>query len=134
MPSHTVHAYLDRLYFKKAYWKVHRLMDSAWYVCRKGHRRYYHDWLSAYAIAVNAYPGDENAIRAAWLHIQTDEQCNANPAYRRELEMTARAEVKERRKRGRRKKEEPMPPAVKKLLVDCENLTEIQRLRDLILS
>jgi len=133
MPSHTVHAYLDRLYFGKAYWKVHRRLDSAWFVCRRGHRRYWHDWASAQAIARDAYPGDENAVWAAWLHIETDEYCTASPLFRKELEMLAKADAKKRRSR-RKKKDEPLPPEIKNFIETCKKLAKIQRLRELILS
>ena len=130
-PSHTVHTYLDRLYFGKAYWKVHRYIDSAWLVCRRGHRRYWHDWISAQAIASEAYPRDENAVWAAWLHIQTDNACTADPYLRELLEMCAKADAK---KRKRQKKKQPLPPETEKFLKDLEKLAEIQRLSRLIRS
>jgi hypothetical protein len=126
LPSHTVHTYLDREFFGKSYWKIHKLMDSAWWFCRRGHRRYWHDWVSAQIIASNAYPGDENAVWAAWLHIQTDEICSANPAFKRILEMWAKEEAEKRRRR--KKKKAPVTPEVKKFLEDLEKLVRIEKM------
>ena len=92
-----VHAYLDGLYFKKVYWKVHKRMDSAWLICRRGHRRYWHDWISEQVIAAESYPGDEEAFHATLLHIQTDQLCTAYPNYRKLLEICAKADAKKRR-------------------------------------
>jgi hypothetical protein len=131
MPSHTVHTYLDKLYFGKAYWKVHKRMDAAWIVCRKGHRRYFHDWISAIAIAEDAYPGDENAIYSALLHIQTDEYCSANPEFRKKLEMVARADAKKRRRR-RRKEKNKLPDPLKELVRFVERIKQIEDMARLL--
>jgi hypothetical protein len=131
LPSHAVHAYIDRLYFGKAYWKVHKRMDAAWIVCRKGHRRYFHDWISAMAIAKATYPGDENAIWSAWLHIQTDELCSANPEFRKELEMVARTDVK-KRKRRRRKEKNELPDPLKELVKFLEKVKQIKDMSRLL--
>ena len=93
MPGHMVHAYLDRMCFGKAYWKVHRRLDSAWFVCRRYHRRFWHDRVSATTIATAAYPGDQNAVWSAWLHIWADEHCSANPLFQKKLELLARADA-----------------------------------------
>jgi hypothetical protein len=114
---------------------LHRRMDSAWLVCRRGHRRYWHDWASAYAIAVDPYPGDENAVLAAWLHILTDEYCSANPWFRKDLELLAKSDVKKRRRKKRKKpKIELIHSEFKKLIEEVEKLAEIQRLRKLLIS
>jgi hypothetical protein len=129
LPSHTVHTYLDRLYFGKAYWKVHRRMDAAWVICRKGHRRYFHDWISAIAIAEEAYPGDENAIWSAWLHIQTDEYCSANPKFRKQLEMVAKSDAKKRRRRRERRE---VPDPLKEFASFLEKIKQIQDISRLL--
>jgi len=130
MPGHLVHAYIDRLNFGRVYWKVHRRMDSAWLVLRRNHRVLWHDWPSAYCIACDAYPNDENAVWSAWLHIRIDEQCTADPQFRRNLEMQARADAAKRKKRKKssKKKEELLFPELDALLNDLKKMAEIKRM------
>jgi hypothetical protein len=127
IPSHLVHAYLDRLYFGKVYWKVHRLMDSAYPYFRGKHRIFWHDQQSAIVIAVNSYPNDQNAIKSALLHIQTDDACSANPLLRIQLEMLAEAEVKKRRIRREKEKQQPLSPEFEKALKDLEKIVQIRK-------
>ena len=131
MPSHLVHAYLDRLFFGKVYWKVHRLMDSAYPYFRGRHRIFWHDFQSAVAIAVDSYPNDQNAICSALLHIQTDNACSANPLLHEQLKIAAKAEAKIRRKRRKRKKQ-PLSPELERFLKDMEKMSEIRRLKGLL--
>ena len=98
MPGHKVHAYLDRHWFGRVYWRIHRGMDLAWVFHRRGHRKYWHDWVSAKILAVQLYPNDSNAVEAAMLHLAADETCSANPSFRRLLEIYADDELKERKK------------------------------------
>jgi hypothetical protein len=102
LPGHMTHVYLDRLYFKKAYWKVHQKMDLAWPYLGKTHRVVGHDPISAIMLAREAYPGDPNAESAALLHTLTDDFCSANPMWKLTLEGFAYADAK-RRREARRK-------------------------------
>jgi hypothetical protein len=86
LPKFVVHAYVSRLFFGKSYWKVHREMDRPFKYLGRRHRILFHDFSSAYAIASELYPGDFNAVQAAWLHIHLDEQCSNDPELRRWLE------------------------------------------------
>jgi len=104
LPGHQAHAFIDRFYFGKAYWKIHKQMDYAWHYWKRDHRRFGHDWVSAVAIARECYPDDENAVEAALLHIQVDDACTADPEYKRMLEMWAKCDAKERRREKSRKK------------------------------
>ena len=101
MPSPRVHAYVDRMLFGKAYWRVHREMDKPVKILGRLHRRVFHDPLSAIAIAEREYPGDPLAVRAALHHIWLDNICSWDPEFRELLEA---AERLSRRKRRRRRK------------------------------
>jgi hypothetical protein len=103
MPSHETHTYIDRLFLGKAYWKVHRMLDSAYPYLHGRHRIFWHDPTSAYAIAADAYPGDPNAQSSALIHIELDKQCSADPVFRANLEWLAKREA-QRRKRARKRK------------------------------
>ena len=139
MPSHKVHAYIDRLFFGKAYWKVHHRIDSAYPYLGGKHRIFWHDPVSAYAIAADAYPGDANAQAAAFLHIEVDNQCSADPTFRAWLEWWADREAKKRKRepksktkaKPRRKKAGP-PEEVQELTQFMKKLVEIRRLAQLI--
>lgn len=131
MPSHLVHAYLDRLYFGKAYWKVHKLIDSAYPFFGGKHRIFWHDLQSAIAIAVDSYPNDQNAINSALLHIQTDDACSANPLLRKQLEMLAKAEAKKRRKLRKKEKQQPLSPEFEKAIKNLEKIIKIRRMMGL---
>ncbi len=73
MPGHQVHTFMDRVFFGKSYWKLHDFIDSAYFVCGRWHRKYYHDFLSAITIGKNLYPNDSQASDAAVLHILLDD-------------------------------------------------------------
>jgi hypothetical protein len=132
MPSLRVHAYLDRLYFGKVYWKVHRLMDSAYPFLRGEHRIFWHDQQSAIAIAMDSYPDDINAINSALLHLQADNACSYDPLFRKQLEMLAKAEAKERKKRRKKDKPQPLSPAFEKAISDLEKIIRIRRMMGLL--
>ena len=131
MPSHLVHAYLDRLYFGRAYWKVHRLIDSAYPFFGGQHRFFWHDEQSAFVIAMYCYPNDENAIYSALLHIQIDMICSANPLLRRQLELLAEVDAKKRRKGRKKKKEDPLPLGLENFLKDLEKMVRIRKMMEL---
>ena len=103
MPSHLIHSYMDRSYFGKVYWKVHREMDCAYRYFRGRHRIFFHDPISACAIAAKAYPGDKNAISSALMHIEIDLLCSANPFYHKQLELLAKEDALKRKRSNKRK-------------------------------
>lgn len=127
MPGWRVHVYLDRMFFGKSYWKIHRKMDSAVVVLGRKHRILYHDAAAAAAIAQDCYPGDADAIEAAYLHILTDELCTADPGYKKSLTALA---LLNRPKKGQKmkKSKEKEDPLFKKFRSDAKKLEELQRL------
>jgi hypothetical protein len=129
MPSHRAHAYVDRMLFGRAYWKVHRQIDSAYPYLRGRHRIFWHDPISAAAIAADAYPGDANAVSAAMIHIQVDNMCSADPQFRKQLEAHARADARKRRSSRRRRKELPSDfPELEAFIDDCRKMVELRDL------
>jgi hypothetical protein len=129
MPSHLAHVYVDRMLFGRAYWKVHRLIDSAYPYLRGGHRIFWHDPISAIAIAADAYPWDANAVSAAIIHIQVDNMCSAYPNFRKQLEAYARADARKRRRSGRGGKLLARGfPELKNFMEDCRKWVELRKL------
>jgi hypothetical protein len=144
MPEHLIHFYVDRIYFKKVYWRVHRDMDSAYPYFGSRHRIFWHDSVSACGIAANDYPGDENAVTSALLHIETDRLCSANPFLHNQLWLLAKEDVKRRKrakkqktKRKKKQKREGRRSTPKEFM-DVEEflgkILEIKRLRNEIMS
>jgi hypothetical protein len=103
VPGHKVHTFVDRVFFGKAYFKLHRKMDEPVYWLGKKHRILNHDAATAVCIARCYYPGDKNAEEAAYTHILLDDFCTANPAWKKLLEQLAYTDAK-RRKQERQKK------------------------------
>ena len=134
LPNHQVHGYLDRLYFGKVYWKVHYQLDWPVRYTRGNHRAFFHDVTSVYAIARKEYPGDPNAVSSGLLHLQVDETCTLNPAYRKQLEFLSKRAVKERKKRKRAKKMQSTPKVFKEDLEFFEKILEIQKLHKAMCS
>jgi hypothetical protein len=107
VPSHRVHLYLDRKLFGKTYWRIHREMDKPYLFFGRTHRIFFHDPVSAVAIARKHYKGDAFAQQAALLHIFIDRACSSNPRFKAELQFLADLDAKERarlRKRGENKR------------------------------
>lgn len=102
MPGWDVHGFVDRTWFGKVYWRVHRMMDWPYVYLGRYHRALFHDPLSAYIIGQSQYPGDQNAVWSAYFHILFDEICSSEPEYKRFLEDMAELD-KETRRRTRRK-------------------------------
>ena len=101
MPDHTVHCYFDRFFFGKSYWRIHKKMDAPAKAFGKAHRLFYHDLLTAREIALSLYPGDPNAVKAAYWHILIDYLCSRNPNLKRNLKRLV--QLHSRRKRRSRK-------------------------------
>jgi hypothetical protein len=116
MPSYLVHRKVSAEIFGKSYYRIHRAIDSAYIVLGRQHRRYYHDNFSAIGFARYFYPGDERALQAAKFHLQLDEMCSADPAFRKWLESWARKQVKKRRSSKKVKAKEPLPAGIEQLL------------------
>ena len=129
MPSHKIHAYVDRLNFGRVYWKVHRGIDWAYPSLGRYHRVYGHDSVSALAIAAEAYPGDVNAQTSAMLHLQTDILCSCDPTFHKLLEYEAELDAKMRR-RSRKKhgKLQPVPKEINDFIELCRKMAELNRL------
>ena len=98
LPGLEVHCHIDRIYLGRTFPKLHRALDRSVKVLGKRHRVLYHDYASAIVIAKKEYPGDRDAERAAILHIQYDEICSKDPAYRKLLEIKAKEAAEERRR------------------------------------
>lgn len=96
MPSHKVHACIDRLLLGKVYWQVHEQMDFATPFLHQNHRVFGHDPGSASAIAWNAYPEDVKAQLSAVLHIVVDIGCSTFPVVRWCLEWLAETDFERR--------------------------------------
>ncbi len=132
MPSHRVHAYLDRLYFGRVYWRVHRGIDSAYPYFGRGHGIFGHDPISAYLIASECYPGDPDAQTSAILQI--DCLCSSNPVFHRFLELEAGRMSKRRRSRRKRWEMQNPPKEIKDFIVFCRKLVEYRKLARIVLS
>lgn len=118
-------------------------MDSAYPYFGGKHRVFWHDTVSACAIAAEEYPGDENAVSSALLHIEEDNMCSSNPLFHEQLKLLAAQDAKKRKKskkspnkkRVKPKKEKTAPPdELEKFNEFLEDLAEIHRLARLIRS
>jgi len=137
VPGHRVHAYADRQFFGKVYWKMHREMDWPVFYVHKNHRSFFHDILSVYAIAQKFYPGDPRAVESGFLHIQTDEACTRNPVYRAQLELLANADVRKRKRQCKKKskqKKDVVETELGKLSKDMKKLVKIKELQRYLLD
>jgi hypothetical protein len=114
LPSHKVHCYVDRQIYGKSYWKIHVTMDEPVFILGWKHRVLFHDWISAWAIAEECYPGDSNAVLAALNHIYIDESCSADPVFKADLERLAEIDAIERARARRNKRREKRKKAKKR--------------------
>lgn len=133
IPGHDIHVFVDRTLFGKAYWRIHREMDWPYGFFGRRHRVLFHDPLTAIAIARSCYPGDENAVLAALAHIEIDNLCSANPFFKRQLKLFAKAAKKKRKrtKKSTRKKQQLFPPEWERFLKDLEKMVKIRRMMGL---
>ena len=129
MPGHEVHLYIDRLHFWRTFPKLHKEIDKMVRTHGRAHRIFFHDDVWARDIAIRLYPGDPDAIKAAWLHLWIDDVCTMDPEYRKLLELKAKEAKKQRKwanriakrlnpkktKKRRRKKKDPLLEALKKI-------------------
>ena len=106
MPNHKIHCYVDRLLFRKSFWRLHRMIDRPVLFLGKRHRVLFHDGLTSMAIAWEVYPNDRIALQAALVHVQLDWLCSRNPFFHRQLQYYA-AQDSKNRKRGRTMKTKP---------------------------
>ena len=131
MPAHKIHFYLDRMLFGKVYYKIHRAIDKPWRVFGRNHRVYFHDPWSVELIARKFYPFDQNALDSALYHIQLDQMCTNDPAFKHQLELFADRAIR-RRKRSKSvnkgKKAAPIPKDVKEMRRFCKQILEIEKL------
>lgn len=126
MPGWRVHCFLDRVFYGKSYYKIHRKMDAPVLFFGRKHRMYFHDSLSAYVIGQKCYPNDPNAIAAANLHIYIDQLCSADSG----LKMTFESwEIVGRRRGKKRKKQTPIENDIlAKVVGDIQKIAEIRRM------
>jgi hypothetical protein len=82
--------------------------------------------------ARSLYPGDERAVQAAVFHIQLDEMCSENSAFKKFIETWARRRVKKRRSEKKTRVKEPLPDDVVELLKNIKKMAEVARLKKLI--
>lgn len=97
MPGLEIHTYVDKLFFGRSYWRIHREMDRPYKYLGKYHRVLFHDPLLAYVIARKQYPNDPNAIAAAQCHIAIDNLCTRNPEFKRALARLAKLDRKKKK-------------------------------------
>ena len=129
MPGWRVHRFLDRMFYGKAYSKIHSKMDSAVVILGKRHRILFHNPLWVCAIAEEAYPGDPNAVASGNMHILADQTCSAYPDFKKMLENMEMADRKNRRKRRKTVKKAPKKDDVlSKLYNDMKKIEEIRRI------
>lgn len=132
VPGWRVHAFVDRTLFGKSYSKIHRRLDEPVKYLGRSHRVLFHDFPTAYLVARDCYPGDSNAVFAAYGHILLDEQCGADPGYKKLLEKFA---ILSRKKKKGEVVPEITPTEVEVLfLSDMKKLAEIRRLLELLRS
>jgi hypothetical protein len=134
MPGWRVHRYLDVVFFGKSYSKIHRKMDDPCIFLGRRHRVLFHDPAAAVVIAQECYPGDPDAVEAAYLHILTDEFCTGDPYYKKDLEILALLNRPKKRTSRKRRKREPQDPIMRKFRSDARKLAEIQRLYNVFRS
>jgi hypothetical protein len=92
----------------------------------------FHDFPTAYLVAQECYPGDPNAVLAAYEHILLDEVCSADPEYKKLLEKLA---ILSRKKKKRKKVlDKTRPEAEVMFLRDMKKFGEIRRLYELFRS
>jgi hypothetical protein len=89
--------------------------------------------LSVYLIAKKYYPGDQNAIESGLLHLEIDDTCTRDPAYRAQLEFLAELDIKNRKKQ-KRESRQPIPKEFKDQEEFLMKILEIQRLHNMIMS
>jgi hypothetical protein len=82
--------------------------------------------------AKSLYPGDERALQAAKFHLQLDELCSENPAFKKWLESWARRKVKKRSPNKKVKVKKPLPDGLEQLFKNIDRLAEVARLKRLI--
>jgi hypothetical protein len=127
VPGWRVHAFVDRTLFGKSYYKIHRRLDEPFLYLGRVHRLLFHDFTTAYFVALDCYPGDPNAVLAAYEHILLDEQCSADPEYKKLLEnLASLSRTKKKRKRVQTKTQMLAPGDP--FLCDMRKLVEIRRL------
>jgi hypothetical protein len=132
LPSYLVHCKVSKALFGKSYWRIHKAIDSAYPIWGRYHRRYFHDNVSAMGFAQSLYPGDEKALQAAKFHLQLDELCSENPAFRKWLESWAKKKVKKRRSGKKVKAKELLPSGVEQLFTNIDKMADVLRLKKMI--
>ena len=146
MPSYLVHCKISIELFRKSYYKLHKAIDSAFFVVGRRHRDYFHDDISVIAIARREYPGDEKAVAAAKYHVELDWMCTADPVFRSQLEMWAKTKVHKRSKsksqkitrakkkkgKGSTKSKPPVLDEFEQFKRDLEKLIQMKKLAKML--
>jgi hypothetical protein len=93
----------------------------------------FHDFPTAYLVAHECYPGDPNEkLAAAAEHILLDEQCSADPEYKKLLEKLA--VLSRKKKKGQKVPKIALTHVEQLFLSDMKKVAEIRRLRELLRS
>jgi hypothetical protein len=124
---------MDRVFFQKSYWRIHKMIDSAYFVVGRWHRKYYHNNVNALSIANNMYPGDPVALEAAVLHLWLDIWCSSNPHIKKMLEDAAKKyykEMKRSKKKDKFNKKIKLTLELEKLVHDLKKALEARRWHD----
>ena len=100
MPEHFLHRFVDKVLFGRAYTRVHKGMDMPWLFLGRNHRVLFHDPLICTVIAQHEYPGDNQAILSAYVHIALDLFCSGSPFFKIQLKALAQTYSSRKRKRG----------------------------------
>ena len=98
MPSHKIHNFIDRQLFGKSYWRLHRALDAPYIFMGKRHRVLLHDCFTSTLLARQLYPTDPRAEQAALVHCQLDTLCSSDPNFRKQLEILADLDGRQRRR------------------------------------
>jgi len=127
LPGWRVHVFVDKVFLGKSYRKIHEKMDAPVVFLGRGHRKLFHDPITASIIANKYYPNDPKAVASANLHIALDKLCTANPAYKKYLEGIEKLRRKKRPKK-RKRAPEKREPWLDPLMNDFKKIEEIKRL------
>ncbi len=98
MPSRRAHRYYSRQMFGKDFDEVHAALDAPSRWLGPNHRRLYHTYADANALA-RLVSKDPDAPLAAMCHVLLDEICSKNPTFRSAIELQALYDSRRRRTR-----------------------------------
>jgi hypothetical protein len=129
MPPNQVHSFMDRMMFGKSYWKLHQIIDKPYWIWGRKHRILFHDYYSTVAIAQKIYPNDSDAEWAAWMHVELDNMCSADPKLLKMLKKLAKRyyRVWWKSKKGKKPVKMKFPGDFLKFFVHLKKLLDNQK-------